>query len=134
MLMRPDGRKLYLEVKSVTLAEPFDRRHEAGLTGEAAAAAAAAAAKGGKKGRGRKRGAEEETAGSGAAAAAEVAAEAAAGEGGEGGEWIGLFPDTVSERAQRHVKVRRAAGTPLLGCVMYVFVGTQPTAANQKNG
>ena len=116
-LTRPCGRRVFVEVKSVTLAERFEAAHARGLAGAAAdawrAAAAAAAAA---KARGRKRPA----AGAAAAGAADQAAAAGgAGErrqqqqdqqqqqenGEEGGEVIALFPDTVSERAQRHVKV-----------------------------
>jgi hypothetical protein len=100
-----------LPYRSVTLAEGFEAEHEAGLTGTAAAAAAAAAAAKA-KGRGRKRPAAPDAADAGGAAsgsggtaanegaAAAAAAAAAAGPGGR----IALFPDTVSERAQKHVR------------------------------
>ncbi|KAG2500560.1 hypothetical protein HYH03_001331 [Edaphochlamys debaryana] len=78
MLTRPNGRRVYVEVKSVTLAEPY-QASTTQPTAEAGEAVATAAAPG-----------------EPAAAASHTAAD-------PGAPRIALFPDTVSERAQRHV-------------------------------
>jgi DNA-binding sugar fermentation-stimulating protein len=102
VLCRPCGAQVYVEVKSVTLAEPY-----APAGGGLHSAAPAPAPKGGRRKRGGGAAAGEAAAAEvqqAAAVASAAAAAAPAAPAAAGGSMIALFPDTVSERAQKHVR------------------------------
>lgn len=119
VLTRPGGALVYVEVKSVTLAEQYVAGGQGQYSG-AVVPPAKAKRGGGAKGKG-------EGKGTGAAAVPDSSGAASLGGGGAGaavastaqeaavlepaaaaqpadGNMIALFPDTVSERAQRHVR------------------------------
>ncbi|PNH10688.1 Sugar fermentation stimulation [Tetrabaena socialis] len=100
VLTRATGRRVYVEVKSVTLAEPYSQSNP---PCDAAAAAADVAASSPAAAAGAAAAATSAAAAAPAAAAAGTSA-AAAGAAATPGRRIALFPDTVSERAQRHVR------------------------------
>jgi DNA-binding sugar fermentation-stimulating protein len=108
LLTRPDGRKVYVEVKSVTMAMTL-KQWSSSAAGSSSNSSRKRAAGGSKKAQQKQQAAaaavaaEHQAAEAAAAAAAQEAASAAAAAAAEGGS-IAVFPDAVSVRAQRHVQ------------------------------